>query len=59
MSKNNVNSCYDCDCWDFEREGCTMPSSDYWFACPIYCLSDEELEKIFTEGKHRGIENEV
>lgn len=26
--------CYKCDCWDSDREGCTMPSCDLSYACP-------------------------
>ena len=29
------NPCVKCQCWDSDREGCTMPSSDRWYACPI------------------------
>jgi Holliday junction resolvase RusA-like endonuclease len=25
--------CYECDCWDSDREGCTMPSCDLYYAC--------------------------
>lgn len=27
------NPCYGCDCWDSDREGCTMPSCDKDYAC--------------------------
>lgn len=26
--------CYKCDCYDPDT-GCTMPSSDKWYACPV------------------------
>ena len=27
--------CYDCGFWDSDREGCTCPSVDMWYVCPI------------------------
>ena len=30
-----TNDCLHCDCWDEEREGCTMPSCDMSYACPL------------------------
>lgn len=30
-----TNNCLHCDCWDGEREGCTMPSCDKSYACPL------------------------
>lgn len=30
-----TNDCSHCDCWDEEREGCTMPSCDKSYACPL------------------------
>ena len=32
MSKN---PCWSCGAWDSDREGCTMPECDKWYACPI------------------------
>lgn len=29
------NPCAKCLCWDSDREGCTLPQSDRWYACPI------------------------
>jgi hypothetical protein len=28
--------CLNCDCWDPDAEGCTMPETDRSFACPLY-----------------------
>ena len=30
-----MNDCSKCLCWDSDREGCTLPQSDRWYACPI------------------------
>lgn len=30
-----ANKCYNCDAYDEEREGCTMPSCDRSYACPM------------------------
>lgn len=49
MKRKEIKSCYECGAWDSDREGCTMPSSDMLYACPIHSLPDEELEKIFSE----------
>ena len=29
------HECYNCNAWDEEREGCTMPSCDMDYACPL------------------------
>lgn len=39
MIGRRIPPCYDCGAWDDEREGCTMPSLDRLYACP---LEDEE-----------------
>ena len=38
LSKNNsgIKSCSDCDAYDGECEGCTMPSCDMDYACPLH-----------------------
>lgn len=44
-----MNKCYDCGCYDAEREGCTMSSIDKWYACPIESAlpeNQEELKKL-------------
>lgn len=44
-----MNRCLSCSCWDSDREGCTMPSMDMWYACPIESQKPEnqkELEKM-------------
>lgn len=33
--------CKTCGCWDYEREGCTMPSVDEIYACPLYSERNE------------------
>lgn len=42
------NPCAKCLCWDSDREGCTMPSSDRWYACPIESEFPEN-KKAFEE----------
>lgn len=36
-----VNECYNCGAYDSDREGCTMPSCDKSYACP---LEDSSLQ---------------
>ncbi len=36
-----VNECYNCGAYDSDREGCTMPSYDKSYACP---LEDSSLQ---------------
>ena len=31
------NDCAFCDCWDPDREGCTMSSIDRGYACSLEC----------------------
>lgn len=38
--------CYHCDYWDDEREGCTMPSFDRAYACP---LEDERATEYISQ----------
>lgn len=40
----NNNPCARCGCWDSDREGCTMPSCDRLYACPLE--EDKEWEII-------------
>lgn len=35
-NKSSDKSCSDCDAYDGEREGCTMPSCDLDYACPLH-----------------------
>lgn len=35
IRSRNENQCLNCGCWDSDREGCTCPSSDLWYACPL------------------------
>ena len=41
-----ANECYNCGCWDSEREGCTMPSVDMWYACPIESKKPENQKAL-------------
>lgn len=40
-----MEECYTCSCWDSEREGCTIPSVDLIYACPLYAEKEEEEEE--------------
>lgn len=35
------NPCLNCDCYDADREGCTMPSVDMFYACPLKAKETE------------------
>ena len=35
-NKSSDKSCSDCDAYDGEREGCTLPSCDMDYACPLH-----------------------
>lgn len=44
MFENNScanRDCYYCDCYDADREGCTMPSCDMFYACPLEAKETE------------------
>lgn len=54
--------CYKCGFWDSEREGCTCPSPDMFYACPIESEKPENKEEInkmaewyANGGKENGI----
>lgn len=36
------NQCFECDCYDSDF-GCTCPSLDKWYACPLE-MTEEELQ---------------
>lgn len=38
--------CYDCGFWDSDREGCTCPSVDMWYACPIEAAKPENQKEL-------------
>lgn len=40
-----MNRCLSCDCYDSDY-GCTMPSSDKWYACPIEAEKPENKQEI-------------
>ena len=46
MNEKNVNECLYCGCYD-EDFGCTMPSIDKWYACPLE-RNEEELREMFN-----------
>lgn len=35
IRSRNEDPCLNCGCWDSDREGCTCPSTDRWYACPL------------------------
>lgn len=41
--RRKVNPCYKCDCYD-EDMGCTMPSVDKGYACPLNVNDEQEAE---------------
>lgn len=40
-----MKECYNCAFWNGDYEGCTCPSTDKWYACPIEA---KKLEKDFN-----------
>lgn len=53
--------CYKCGFWDSEREGCSCPSPDMFYACPIESEkpeNKEELNKMAEWYANGGEENE-
>lgn len=60
MTKKSKNPCSTCDCWDSDAEGCTMPHSDKWYACPIESAKPENqraLEDMAAEYAERQKED--
>lgn len=47
LKQKETNPCFGCDCNDPDY-GCTMPSIDKWYACPLEA-DEEELKKMFSE----------
>ena len=41
-----MSECYECGFWDSEREGCTCPHSDKWYACPIENKKPENVKAL-------------
>lgn len=41
-----MSECYKCGFWDCEREGCTCPCYDKWYACPIENEKPENKKKL-------------
>lgn len=52
------NPCLSCGCWDSEREGCTMPSTEMWYACPIESAKPENQEALRKLTEEYGEEAE-
>lgn len=46
MCDRSDNECLYCDCYD-EDFGCTMPSIDKWYACPLE-MGEEEFRAIIA-----------
>lgn len=51
IRSHNEDQCLTCDCYDPDR-GCTMPSADKWYACPLEpeptaedFMTEEELKE--------------
>lgn len=40
-----MNRCLTCGCWDSDL-GCTMPSIDMWYACPIEAEKPENQRAL-------------
>ena len=62
MIDRRIPPCYDCGAWDDEREGCTMPSLDRLYACPLederateYVSQLTEFWKEFIDALHNAI----
>lgn len=41
-----MNECYGCGFWDSERDGCTCPHSDKWYACKIENKKPENVKAL-------------
>lgn len=57
MNEKNVNECLYCGCYD-EDFGCTMPSIDKWYACPLE-RNEEELREMFNKSDELIRKSEV
>lgn len=44
--KITMSKCSYCGFYDQEREGCTCPSTDMWYACPIESEKPENQEEL-------------
>lgn len=42
---DEYTDCKYCDCWDSDREGCTMPSIDMAYACSM----EQDTESEYNE----------
>ena len=50
-----MDKCYNCGFWDSDYEGCTCPSLDKWYACP---LEPEPTEDDFKTAADMEAESE-
>lgn len=41
-----TDPCKRCTCWDPDREGCTMPQADRWYACQIESQRPENQQAL-------------
>lgn len=41
-----MKGCQSCGCWDSDREGCTMPEYEMWYACPIESQKPENKKAL-------------
>ena len=46
-----MKECYSCGFWDSDIEGCTCPSTDMWYACPIESSKPENQEALLEYAK--------
>lgn len=51
----NENPCVDCGFYDSDMGGCTCPSVDKWYACPLE--PEPSLEDFMTEEELRTMED--
>ena len=57
MREKIKDPCLDCGFWDSEREGCTCPSSDTWYACPIEAEKPENKKALQEYAEWYGSED--
>ncbi len=41
-----MNECKKCGFWDSDCEGCTCPSTDKWYACPVESENPENKNAL-------------
>lgn len=54
----SYKSCSECDCWDSDREGCTMPSCDLDYACILedkqHLMNNKAIAELWVLMIERG-----